>query len=306
MAKVAMMSGLGLAAAKSLAVSWSDCSDDSYHVKISDVQPSVMPMVGVQTITGSGLLDKDITDDVNFDLVMEAQFEDCKGDASVGGQCNFPMDMGSIALRPLTIPAKAGEVPIAVDLKISRLLPASLMETTTIVTGKGKESGNQVFCLNVYTKKSADSHLGVGILDVDWSDCGDADTKAVVHDLQPAQLKQGAIQNIVGTGTLTEDVNEEIEWESSMRVKFVSCSGDAAVGKKCDFPLKLGSIEFEGIQTPVTAGQTDVAVAVSMSKLIPEGVAITTTHVTATSTGGDKLFCLDVNTDGADDDSIEV
>jgi len=306
MAKAALFTGLTLASANNLAISWSDCSDDTYHAKIGAVSPSVISMGGSQTITGTGVLDKDINDAVSFDLAMETQFTDCKGDASVGGKCKFPLNMGSIEVKAIDIPAKAGEISIPVDLEISRLLPAGLMETTTMVTGKGKTSGNTVFCLNVYTKKSADSSLGHGVLDVDWSDCGDADTKSLVHDVTPAQLTQGSIQHIVGVGTLSEDVDEEIEWESSMRVKFVSCAGDAAKGKKCNFPLSLGSIAFEGIQTPVSAGETDISVTVSMSKLIPEGIAITTTHVTAASAGGDKLFCLDVNTVAAPDDAIEV
>lgn len=306
MATAAFLAGLTLVGAKNLAIGWSDCSDDTYHAKINAVSPSVISMSGAHTITGSGILDKDISDAVSFDLAMETQFEDCKGDASVGGKCNFPLNMGSIEFKGIAIPAKAGEISIPVDLEISRLLPAGLMETTTLVLGKGKTSGKTIFCLNVYTKKSDDSSLGHGVLDVAWSDCGDSDTKSLVHDLTPAQLTQGSIQNIVGVGTLSEDVNEEIEWESSMRVKFVSCAGDAAKGKKCNFPLNLGSIAFEGIQTPVSAGQTDVSVTVSMSKLVPQGIAITTTHVTATSAGGDKLFCLDVNTDAAPDDAIEV
>jgi len=306
MVKAALLPGLVAVKAADLAISYSDCGDASTLAKITGVTPATISMSGSHTIVGSGTLSKDITESVSYTMAMETQFTDCKGPASTGGKCNFPLDMGSIEFKGIDIPSKAGEIPISVDLSISRLLPATLMETTTLVTGVGKESGNKIFCMNVYTKKSPDSHIGVGILDVEWSDCGDADTKAVVHDLVPAQLKQGSVQHIVGTGTLSEDVNEEINWESSMRLKFVECDGDASKTHKCNFPLDLGSISFNGMESPIKAGNVDVSVDVSMSKLVPQQVAITTTHVTATSASGEKLFCLDVNTDKAAEDEVAV
>lgn len=295
-----------VAVATDLAVTWSDCGDSSFKAKINDVEPKTITMGGTSTITGSGTLGEEVTDQVNFDMAMEVQFEDCKGVASTGGKCNFPLNMGSIEFVGLASPIKAGEVPINVNLYISRLLPATLMETTTQVTALGKDSGNKIFCLNVYTKKSAKSHLGVGILDVTWSDCGDADTKSVVHSLTPPELKQGATQHIVGTGTLSEDVNEDVNFELSQRVKFLNCAGDAATSKKCNFPLDLGSMAFKGIQSPIAAGAVSIDVDVSMSKLIPAGVAVTTTHVTAQTAGGDNLFCLDVNTAAAADSNMVV
>jgi hypothetical protein len=291
---------------KQLAVSWSDCSDDSYLVKMEDVNPKLIPLHGTSQIVGTGKLTEEVDEAVSYDMVMETQFTDCVGDAGQGKKCNFPLDMGSIEFEGLPTPVKAGEIPINVDLKISTLLPATLLDTTTIVTAKGKETGNKIFCLNVYTTKSADSKIGKGVLDVDWSDCGDADTKSKIHSLIPSQLTQGAANKIVGTGTLIEDINEDIEFESSMRVKFVEESGDASRKKKKNFPLDLGSIQFDGIQSPIAAGEQDISVTVSMSKLVPDAVAITTTHVQATTASGKKLFCLDVNTGAPTDLSVSV
>jgi len=278
-----------------LAVTWNDCGDDSYHVKLNDLQPSSLTLGQKTTIKGFGSLDKDVAEGVNFDLAMEGSFLDCKGDISQGAKCNFPLDMGSIGFQPIQTPISAGEIPITVNLRISRLLPATLLETTTQVTARGKSSGKQMFCLNVYTKKSADSHLGVGILDVDWSDCGDADTKALVHNLTPSQLRQGKDEVIVGTGTLSEDIGEEVEFESSMRLKFLNCAGDATKGKKCNFPLKLGSIEMKAVNVPLSAGDQEIDVDLQLAKILPDGT-VSTTHVTAVTESGDKLFCLDVNT----------
>lgn len=248
---------------------------------------------------------KDINEGVSFELAMEGSFLDCKGDISQGASCNFPFNMGSIGFQPLSTPITAGEIPITVNLQISRLLPATLLETTTQVTSRGKSSGNQIFCLNVYTKKSADSHLGVGILDVDWSDCGDADTKSLVHDLTPSQLHQGKKEIIVGTGTLSEDISEDVEFESSMRLKFLNCAGDATQGKKCNFPLNLGSIEMKPVQVPLSAGAQEIDVDLQLAKILPDGT-VSTTHVTAVTASGDKLFCMDVNTAAAAASTVEV
>merc|ERR1712093_122338 len=128
-----------------------DCSDSSYLVKMKDVNPKVIPLHGTSQIIGTGTLTEEVDEGVSYDMVMETQFTDCIGSATDGKKCNFPLDMGSIEFVGLPTPVKAGEIPIQVDLKISTLLPATLLDTTTIVTAKGKDSGNKTFCLNVYT-----------------------------------------------------------------------------------------------------------------------------------------------------------
>ena len=241
---------------------------------------------------------EDIDEGVSFSLAMESQFTDCKGIASFGAKCNFSLDMGSIEVLGLSGPYGAGEVPIDVDIKISALLAAILLETTTQVIGIGADSGEMVICMNVYTKKSADSKLGKGVLDVDWFDCGtDAGAKAIITGLIPAQLTQGSIQYIVGIGLLTSDVEEERRFESSMRLAFLNCAGDGTVDKKCTFPRDLGFVEFKGIATPTKAGRQQIVVDLKVSKVIPDGTK-STTHVIATCDSGLKLFCLDVHTDG--------
>lgn len=292
--------------AADMAVTWSDCGDETYHSKISTLTPSSLKIGETVTIKGFGDLDQDIDEGVTFNMAMEGQFTDCQGTASTGAKCNFPLDMGSIEFLGLPRPYQAGEVPISVDIKISKLLPATLLTTTTQVTGIGATSGNMVFCMNVYTKRSDDSHLGKGVLDVDWSDCGtDAGAKAVITGLTPKQLTQGSVQHIVGVGQLLEDVEEEIRFESSMRVAFLGCSGDGTKAKKCNFPLDLGSIEFEGIPTPIKTGRQQIDVALKLGKLIPAGTK-STTHVTAVSASGKNLFCLDVNTDGKLESEVTV
>jgi len=295
---------LAYTAAADLALTWNDCGDETYHAKISRVTPDSLQEGSEVTISGFGDLDTDIDEGVSFTMAMEGQFTDCKGVASKGAKCNFPLDMGSIEFLGLSPPYKAGEVPIAVDIKISNLLPATLLETTTQVTAYGATSGDLIFCMNVYTKKAASDENA--ILDVDWSDCGSGQgAKSIITGLTPAQLKQGSIQHIIGTGLLSEDVEEELNFESSMRIAFLNCNGDGVKGKKCTFPLDLGSVEFKGIPTPIKAGPQQIDVDLKMSKLIPDGTK-STTHVEAKSASGKNLFCLNVNTDGKKESDLIV
>lgn len=292
------------AVAADMALTWNDCGDETYHAKISKVTPDTLKTGTHVTISGFGDLDQDIDEGVSFTMAMEGQFTDCKGIAAEGNKCNFPLDMGSIEFLGLSPPYVAGEVPIKVDIMISNLLPATLLETTTQVTGIGAKSGDLIFCMNVYTKKAASGENAV--LDLDWSDCGaEQGAKSIITGLTPNQLQQGSIQHIVGTGLLTEDVEEDIKFESSMRIAFLNCNGDGIKGKKCTFPLDLGSVEFKGIPTPILKGQQEIDVDLKMSNLIPDGTK-STTHVTATSASGKNLFCLNVNTDGKQADEVTV
>jgi len=289
-------------ASADLALTWNDCGDETYHAKISTVTPDTLKEGSEVTISGFGDLDQDIDEGVSFTMAMEGQFTDCKGIASAGAKCNFPLDMGSIEFLGLSPPYLAGEVPIAVDIKISKALPSTLLETTTQVTAYGATSGNLIFCMNVYTKKSADSKS----LDTDWSDCGqEQGAKAIITGLTPATLEKGSVQHIIGTGLLVEDVEEELKFESSMRIAFLECDGDGVKGKKCHFPLDLGSVEFKGIPTPIKAGPQQIDVDLKMSKLIPSGTK-STTHVVAKSASGLNLFCLNVNTDGKAEGDVTV
>merc|ERR1712070_1056726 len=175
---------------------WNDCGAETYHAKIDKATPDSLVEGSEVTISGFGDLDETIDEGISFTMAMEGQFTDCKGVASKGAKCNFPLDMGSIEFLGLSPPYKAGEVPIAVDVKISKALPATLLETTTQVTGIGATSGDMIFCMNVYTKKAA-SNSGA-TLDVDWSDCGASQgAKSIITGLTPAQLKQGNVNHLV-------------------------------------------------------------------------------------------------------------
>merc|ERR1711934_1291288 len=221
----------------------------------------------------------------------------CSGDASTDVECKLPLGAGSITLKALTFPIKAGEVTIPVDVKVSSLIPPSLAKTSTHVTSS-TASGDKLFCLDVNTEKQ-ELEVQAGTLAVTWADCGDASTHAKVDDLQPPLIQTGATTTLKGTGAVDEDVPSATFSAdvSAAGVKLVSCSGDASTDVECKLPLGAGSITLKALTFPIKAGEVTIPVDVKVSSLIPPSLAKTSTHVTSSTASGDKLFCLDVNTE---------
>jgi hypothetical protein len=277
-------------------LTWSDCSDETYKTAVTKLVPDHVTIGQTTMITGTGHLLEDITEDINFDGRFRLQLDDCTGDSAVSQTCKFPLDTGHIGFVGMEFPVKAGEVPVEVDVKISKILPATALNCTVKVEAVSKSKGT-VFCLDVDTTRSPDSHLGVGILDVTWSNCGD-DALVKVDELTPAQIKQGEETKFIGKGTLLEDITEDdVDLTISIEIALVDCAGNAAEGKKCKFPLDLGYLDFQALPSPVSAGDMDVSVALKLSNIVPSAlVPVTTTHVHAWTQSGEKVFCLDVMT----------
>jgi hypothetical protein len=252
----------------------------------------------VTSIVGSGHLLEDIVEDISFDGRFRIQLDDCAGDAATAKTCQFPGDAGQITFAGMDFPVKAGIVPVEVDVKISKIVPADILNCTVQVSAVSKSKGT-VFCVDVETTKSPDSHLGVGILDMTWSNCGGVDPLVKVDNLTPAQIKQGENTPIIGSGLLLEDLAEDdIDFDMSISVSMVDCAGKSSEGKKCNFPLDAGYIDFKPLPSPVSAGDIDVSVDFKLSGLVPTSLLpATTTHVKAVTASGENVFCLDVLTD---------
>jgi hypothetical protein len=287
-------------------LTWNDCSDETYKTKIHTVTPDHVTTGKTTTIIGTGTLAEDILQDVKFDGKLELALDDCSGSASKGNTCNFPLDTGKIGFKGIDFPLKAGEVPIEVDLLIRSILPADALTATAEVKAVSASKGT-MFCLEVYTQKSPDSHLGQGILDVTWSDCGGGDALVTVDSLEPNQIYQGKNTQFIGRGILPVDIEEDdITFDMKLKVQLLDCNGSASKGKKCDLPLGLGYMEFKGLDIPVTAGETSIAVDLKLSSIVPSSLVDSTTHVTAKTQSGENVFCLNVLTTPAKDDAVQV
>merc|ERR1712151_842503 len=132
-----------------------------------------------------------------------------------------------------------------------------------------------------------------------WSDCGDASTHGKVDSLVPSSIETGATTTLKGSGNVDEDVPSATFSAdvSAAGVKLVSCSGDASTDVECKLPMGAGTITLKALTFPIAAGEVTIPVDVKVSSIIPPSLAKTSTHVTSTTASGDKLFCLDVNTE---------
>merc|ERR1712037_753391 len=230
--------------AGTLAVTWADCGDASTHAKVDDLQPPLIQTGATTTLKGTGAVDEDVPS-ATFSADVSAagvKLVSCSGDASTDVECKLPLGAGSITLKALTFPIKAGETTIPVDVKVSSLIPPSLAKTSTHVTSS-TASGDKLFCLDVNTEKQ-ELEVQAGTLAVTWADCGDASTHAKVDDLQPPSIQTGATTTLKGTGAVDEDVPSATFSAdvSAAGVKLVSCSGDGSTDVECKLPLGAGSI----------------------------------------------------------------
>merc|ERR1711957_354357 len=109
-----------------LGVTWSDCG--AKHAVVSDMQPLSIATGGTTTITGSGEVDEDVTS-AHFTATVKAlgvKISSCSGDGTKDITCKLPAGAGSIVVKALSFPIKAGTVKIPVDVSTKSIIPASL------------------------------------------------------------------------------------------------------------------------------------------------------------------------------------
>merc|ERR1711975_197930 len=133
--------------------SYEDCGDASTHAKITGLSPSSVTMGKKTTITGTGMLDKDIADGT-FHLqtfYSGGDLADCSGDAGKSQKCGLLGGvLGSLTFDPLSFPVKKGSSSVSVDLSLNRLIPAALAQTVTTVKASTR-GGDKIFCMQVTT-----------------------------------------------------------------------------------------------------------------------------------------------------------
>merc|ERR1711957_80895 len=108
------------------------------------------------TLTGSGVSDEDVTSAV-FTATVKAKgvkVASCSGDATSDIVCKLPAGVGTITVKAVSFPLKAGRVDIPVAVKVSALIPGALATTDTHIEAVD-QNGESVICLDVATKKAA-------------------------------------------------------------------------------------------------------------------------------------------------------
>merc|ERR1712072_446825 len=185
------------------------------------------------------------------------------------------------------------------------MLPGALAHTETKVTATAT-GGDKLFCMDIKSAPAVDEFVpalappAVGAasnaeLKLTWTDCGDSSTHTKITGFTPSAITTGQKAKMTGTGNLDEDVSgATFDLEMKTAAGTVSCKGDASQSKTCNLPLGTGSLTFDAMSFPIKKGSTAVSVDLSLSAMLPGALAHTETKVTATATGGDKLFCMDI------------
>lgn len=136
-----------------------------------------------------------------------------------------------------------------------------------------------------------------GTLKLTWSDCGDASTHGKATSLTPESLTLGQKTTVTGQGSLDEAVTGGT-FELDMHASIISkkFTGDICTAKTFTLPLGLGTLSWDGMKCPLAAGTLSVSTDIMLSSAIPSQYAKATISMKATTTQGDKLLCLSLNT----------
>merc|ERR1712072_1500271 len=215
----------------------------------------------------------------------------------------------------MSFPIKKGSTSVSVDLSLSAMLPGALAHTETKVTATAT-GGGELFCMDIKSAPAVDEFVvpalvppAVGAasnaeLKLTWTDCGDSSTHTKITGFTPSAITTGQKAKMTGTGNLDEDVSgATFDLEMNTAAGTVSCKGDASQSKTCNLPLGTGSLTFNAMSFPIKKGSTAVSVDLSLSAMLPGALAHTETTVKATAAGGDKLFCMDIKSAPAFEDT---
>merc|ERR1719443_226628 len=112
---------------------------------------------------------------------------------------------------------------------------------------------------------------------------------------------------MTGKGDLSEEVtgaNFDLTMTGSLG-QLLHCAGDASVSKTCNLPLGTGSLTFEAMNFPIATGSVPVNVDISLSSTLPVALAKTKTITKATGKNGDDLFCIEIDSAKANEESVQ-
>merc|ERR1712176_763107 len=164
--------------------------------------------------------------------------------------------------------------------------------------------GDDLFCIEIDSKPQTrmpanivklQEQSGLSQLSLAWSDCGAGATHAKITDFTPSSLTLGQKTTMTGTGQLDEAVTGAT-FDLVMNGvigQLLKCDGDASESKTCQLPLGVGSLTFDAMKFPLSAGKVPVNVDIELSATLPSSLATTKTTCKASSSSGDDLFFRD-------------
>jgi len=150
MARIVLASVLASAEAATLVVTYQDCG--AKHAQVTDLQPTKIHTGATESLVGTGTSDEDVTS-AHFTATVSAlgaKLSECSGDGTKDIVCKLPMGAGKITVKALSFPIAKGTVSIPVEVKTSRLIPASLANVDVHIAAED-QNGESIICLDVHT-----------------------------------------------------------------------------------------------------------------------------------------------------------
>jgi len=142
---------------------------------------------------------------------------------------------------------------------------------------------------------------GGGSINLNWSDCGDSSTHGHITSLSPTSLTLGTKTSLVGKGKVDEAI-PAATYKVQAKEGFVpvwSHTGDACKSETIKLPFGSGELDMKGFKCPMSPGDVELDLDLTLSSTIPAKLARVTIELTAQSSTGDKALCAQIKTSPA-------
>lgn len=136
-----------------LALTWEDCGDASTHGKISGIDKDSIVLGEETTVTGTGTSDEDIAGG-DFTITAKAGpiTQKYEGKVCEAKEFDLPLGLGKVNWNGLACPAAAGEISVAVGVKLAAVIPASMAKADITVSATGSSADDKLLCMSLHTQ----------------------------------------------------------------------------------------------------------------------------------------------------------
>jgi len=138
-----------------LDLTWEDCGDSSTHGKIKGLDKNSITLGEDTTVTGSGATDEAISGG-DFEISAKAGLISQKytGKVCEAKVFDLPLGLGQIAWKGLSCPAAAGDISVAVGVKLAAIIPASMAKADIEVSATGSSADDKLLCMSLHTSSA--------------------------------------------------------------------------------------------------------------------------------------------------------
>jgi len=135
-----------------LQLTWEDCGDASTHGKISGIDKDQVVLGEETTVTGTGTTDEDVSGG-DFTITAKAGLITQKymGKVCEAKEFDLPLGLGQVNWNGLACPAAAGEISVAVGVKLASIIPSQYAKADIQVSATGSSTDDKLLCMSLHT-----------------------------------------------------------------------------------------------------------------------------------------------------------